>query len=105
MRKKPGKKIEHIVEGLLNRWETSKVGKGNDVREAWGEAAGEETKGHTQPISFKKGILLIAVENSTWLYKLTLEKRKITEKFNDVYKGKQKVQDIRFRVGTIEYNR
>lgn len=104
MRKKQEKKIEHIVEGLLNIWETTKVGKGNAVRDAWAGAAGEETKGHTQPISLKNGVLLIVVENSTWLYKLTLEKRNILEKFNSLYNGKKKPKDIRFRVGTVEYN-
>jgi hypothetical protein len=38
---------------------------------------GEAALGQTQPVSFKKGTLVVIVENSTWLYKLTMEKRKI----------------------------
>ncbi len=101
MREK-AKKINRIVDNLLEKWQTNKVKKGQDVREAWAKALGEDAKGHTQPISFKKGILMIAVENSTWLYKLTFEKREIVEKFNKNYCGRQKAEDIRFRVGTVD---
>ena len=45
---------------------------------------------------------MVIVENSSWLYKLTLEKKRTIEKFNEGYPGRKKVKDIRFRVGVLD---
>ena len=97
-----GRDIEDIVRGLLNKLEGGNVKQGNAVRLAWRAAAGEHALGHTQPVSFKKGTLMVIVENSTWLYKLTMEKKKIIEKFNETYTGRQKLEEVRFRVGDTD---
>jgi predicted nucleic acid-binding Zn ribbon protein len=96
------KEIEHILSGILGKLEAGGVKKTNEVREAWIKSAGENTSGHSDPVNFKKGVLTVIVENSTWLYKLTLEKRAIMAKFNEVYRGRQKAKEIRFRVGRTE---
>ena len=80
--------LEDIVSGLIRRWEEKDLKKGNAVRTAWKAAAGEKATGHTQPAGFKKGTLMMIVENSAWLYKLTLEKRDIIKKFNENYTGR-----------------
>ena len=95
--------MEHVISGLLRRLEKGSAKKGNAVREAWMSSAGEHALGHTQPVSFKKGTLVVIVENSTWLYKLTMEKRGIIKLFNENYSGRQKVEAIRFRVGKIDF--
>jgi len=99
--KKP-RDIEDILGGLLRKLEREKVKKGNAVQLAWRKAAGEDAVCHTQPVSFKKGDLMVIVENSTWLYKLTLEKIKIKKLFNEAYTGRQKLKNIRFRVGKTD---
>jgi hypothetical protein len=98
--KKDAKRIEGVVSGLLQKWQTKTVEKANAVKEAWKAATDKETREHSELISFKKGILTIIVGNSSLLYKLTLEKRNIIEQFNKNYKGRIKAKDIRFRVGT-----
>jgi hypothetical protein len=90
------------VDDLLHKWQTRKVKKANAVKEAWEEATDENAKGHLQLVSYKNGVLMVVVENSSLLYKLTLEKREILKKFNEKYKGRKKAQNIRFRVGTID---
>ncbi len=92
-----------MIGGLLRKWEKGSVKKGNAVREAWRSAAGEAALGRTQPVSFKRGTLMVIVENSTWLYKLTMEKRGIIKLFNENYSGRQKLEDIRFRVGKTDF--
>jgi len=94
--------VRGILDGLLRKLEQGTVRKGNAVRTAWAAATEKKTKTHTRPISLKNGTLLILVENSSWLYKLTLEKKNTLEKFNKHYTGRKKVTDIRFRIGTLE---
>jgi predicted nucleic acid-binding Zn ribbon protein len=94
--------VKSIIENLLGQWEKRAVKRGDAVGKAWKDATTEETREHARPVSFKNGILMVIVENSSWLYKLTLEKRKMLEKFNEIYAGRKKAQDIRFRVGSME---
>ena len=97
-----GGHIEHIVDGVLRKLEKGNAKKGNAVREAWVKAVGEKALGAAQPVSFKQGTLMVIVENSTWLYKLTMEKRGIVALFNEHYTGRQKLNEIRFRVGKTD---
>lgn len=94
--------VRGILDGLLRKWEQGAVRKGNAVRMAWAAATEDKTATHTRPISLKNGTLLILVENSSWLYKLTMEKKNTLEKFNKHYTGRKKAADIRFRIGTLE---
>ncbi len=97
--------LDDIIEGLIKGWEKQELKKGNAVFAAWQEAVGEETTSHARPVNFKKGEMVVVVENSAWLYKLTMEKREITEKFNEKYTGKIKLRNIRFRIGSLEHEK
>ena len=83
----------------MQRWGKGPAKKGNAVNDAWITAVGKETSQYARPISFKKGALMVLVENSTLLYQLTLEKSEIIKKFNNGYAGKKRVREIRFRIG------
>ena len=76
--------------------------KGDGVREAWKESAGPEAAGHTIPVDFKRGTLMVIVDSSPWLYRITMEKKKIIARFNETYKGKKKLENIRMRVGKTD---
>ena len=99
MKKEEARRIEGIVNGLLRNLQTKKVKKASAVKDAWEAATKKETKEHAHIVNYKKGVITVIVENSSWLYKLTLEKRNILEKFNQNYRGRKKAGDIRFRVG------
>jgi predicted nucleic acid-binding Zn ribbon protein len=94
--------VRNIVDNLLLKWEKEKVNKGGAVRDAWEFAVGEEAKRHTRPVSLKTGTMVVIVEDTSWLYRLTLEKRKILSKFNEKYAGRKKPADIRFRIGSLD---
>jgi len=94
--------MRDVVGSFLKKIEGGAAKKGSAVMEAWRSVAGEGAKEHTLPVSLKKGTLVVAVENSVWLYKLTLEKETLLKKFNEKYEGRRKAEKIRFRVGVIE---
>ncbi|MDD5431606.1 MAG: DciA family protein [Candidatus Omnitrophica bacterium] len=53
---------------------------------------------HIKVNYFRKGVLNINVDSSTWLYKLSLEKEALIAKLN---KESSVVKDVRFRIGEI----
>lgn len=52
--------------------------------------------GHIKFKYFKEGVLGLAVDSSSWLYKFSLQKNELLEKMR---KNKGAVKDIRFRIG------
>ncbi len=91
-----------VVETLLKKWEGGALKKANKVNEAWREALPEKELKKTRPVAIKKSVLTVLVENSSWLYSLTLRKRKILKDFNDNYDSRKKIKDIRFRIGELD---
>ena len=61
-----------------------KIGKGRfteeEIASVWAHAAGRKAAGHTRPISFRKSVLLVNVDSSSWLYELTTRKKEILKK-------------------------
>ena len=94
--------IGDVLDGLIRKLDQGKRKKGSAVKKAWVTAINEETLKHTRPVSFKNGTIIVIVENSAWLYKLTLEKHLIIKKFNEEYTGRKKAKEIRFRIGSLE---
>ena len=99
---KNARHVRGIVDGLLSKLEKTTAKRADAVRAAWMESATDEIKKHSRPVNFKNGVLVVIVENSSWLYQLTLEKRQILEKFNEKYIGRKKAIDIRYRIGQID---
>jgi len=95
---KTNKHVKDIVNGLLQKWEKRSTSK---IMKTWEEVSGEGV-GKTKPVKIYKGTMIVVVENSSVLYKMTMEKKKTIECFNKKYEGKKKLKDIRYRVGVIE---
>ncbi len=62
----------------------------------WRRITGKNIGRCTRPVAFKKGILFIEVEDSVWLYQLTLLKEKLISDFNAI-SGNIRVNNIIFR--------
>jgi len=101
MIKKHAGHVKGIIDGLINELEKKTAPKGSAVMDAWSAAVEKGALAHSRPVSYKKAVLVVVVENSSWLYKMTLEKNKILKKFNDSYSGRVKAKEIRFRIGTF----
>lgn len=102
MKEKDPQRLRDVVNKLFHKFEKGAAKKGNAVISAWEKSAGEEIRTHAVPVSFKRGTLIVLVENSSWLYKLTFDRKNIMNKFNGEYSGTKKVKDIRFRIGVIK---
>jgi predicted nucleic acid-binding Zn ribbon protein len=65
------------------------------------DAVGAAASTHARPQSLLKGTLRVAVDNPGWLQLLTLDKRKTLKKLQSHF-GKDKISEIRFRIGEWE---
>ena len=73
-----------------------------DILKIWEKAAGKAASKHTRLAFLKARRLVINVSDSSWLYKLALEKKKIIEKFNKNLTGKKKIRELQLRIGEIK---
>ena len=89
--------LKDVIKNLSGKGRVSE----EEVGEAWVKAAGEKAAGHTKPVSIKKSILTINVDNSGWLYELTIKKGKLLGKLDGKIRGKQ-LKGLRFRIGEIK---
>jgi len=97
------KKVEHLGDVLKNV--ISDIGKkkrfSEELKEAWEKAAGKKAAGHTRAVSLRKGRLAINVDDSGWLYDLTLKKKELLKKIEEKLKNKN-IKEIRFRIGDVK---
>jgi predicted nucleic acid-binding Zn ribbon protein len=102
MKKNSASHVSRAVEVLLGKLEKNKVKRAGAVLDAWMKVTGEDEKCHAKPVSIRNGVLTVIVDNAPWMYNFTLEKRKLLLRMNEIYTGRKKIKDIRFRVGNIE---
>lgn len=92
--------LKDIVKKIISSLEEKKAEE-LDIVKVWRKAAGSKASAHTKPAFIKKRRLVVNVSDSSWLYKLTLEKEDIKKKINRSVKGKKKISQLQFRIGEI----
>lgn len=65
----------------------------------WDSAVGEQISSKAYPVSFRNGILTVAVSSAPWMQQLNFLKRSLIEKLNSSL-GEQLVQEIHLKAGT-----
>jgi len=100
MEKENAKAIKGIVDGLLKDWEKERIFKADAVEEAWQKAVGKRALKHTKVATLKSGRLIIEVDESGWIYQLTLKKRAILKALKKQLKNIN-INEIQFRIGDI----
>lgn len=70
------------------------------VWEVWQEAVGEKIASRAKPLSFRDGILTVAVSGSAWLQQLSLMKPEVIQNVNEAA-DEEIVKDIFFKQGKI----
>lgn len=109
MQKEEGpKKIKDVVSDILSSLTGEKtLGAGQkkilfeeEIRKIWTDSVGEKAASHSKPTSLRNGRVVVLVDNSAWLYELTLKKEKIIRDLKQ-YLGEEKIQEIRFKIGEI----
>lgn len=89
--------IEDIVKKIIGRLGGEEKPKAEEIGARWEKAVGSAAVAHTKPVALKKATLIVNVDQSSWLYELTLRKKEILSRMD----GK-KIRDIRFRIGEIK---
>jgi len=103
MTRKKGAKPENIggvINQVIKKLDAKTHGQREDVVEAWQDAIEPDAASHTKPVAIRKNVLTIEVDSSTWLYFLSLKKKNILTAMQKTV-GKDKIEDIRFRMGEI----
>lgn len=72
------------------------------IEEVWLHCVRKNTAKHTKAHFLKKGTLFVNVENPAWLFELNIKKEEIIERLQKL--SKNKIKDVRFRVGDINGN-
>jgi len=93
--------LKDVIKKVISDIE-KKEEKGTDFLKTWEKTVGEKAARHTRPVFIKRKRLVVNVNDSSWLYKLTLDKQALIERYNKHQKDrKQKIKELQFRVGEV----
>ena len=98
MRRKPVL-IKEVVDAFLKEHENAVKSEKMQIVENWKNIISEKAAKITKPRDIRNKILIVEVSNSSWLYKLNMERKKILKKIEDII-GPGKVKQVRFKIGT-----
>lgn len=92
--------IKDIVKSVIGPLTGERTTERVRVLDAWWGVVEPPFKPHTKPIALKNHTLIIHVDESGWLYELTLQKIQILRKLQERV-GEHLVRDIRLRIGEV----
>ena len=96
-----GTPLKNILKELISEL-GKKEKEETDILKTWEKTVGEKGAKHTKPVFLKTQKLVVNVDNSPWLYKLTTEKSKLIMEFNKNLKKRDKIKQLQFRIGDIK---
>ena len=86
--------LKNIISGISSKGGLTQ----EDVASAWESAVGQAAAKHSKTRALKSSRLIVNIDGSSWLYELTVNKKEILKKINEVLKG-NKIKEITFRIG------
>lgn len=92
--------INSILKKVIEEIEIKNPDTKETILNAWLKVSGKKAQEHSRPISIRKKVLTIEVDSSTWMYVLNLKKGTLIKNIQKEL-GKEKIQNIRFRIGDI----
>ncbi len=93
-------KIKDTIEVVIRDLLVKKSGSNNDSPDAWlRKVLTKNELGHIKLHYFRKGILGLNVDSSSWLYSLNLKKENL---LRGLKQCSQEVQEIRFNIGDLQ---
>jgi predicted nucleic acid-binding Zn ribbon protein len=72
----------------------------DNLEDLWAKCVEKKALRHTKVSFFKSGRIYVNVENPGWLYELNINREEILNKLQK--KSKNKVKDIKLKVGDIK---
>ena len=100
MRRSTPQPIGDVLKNVVEKLSQAKKKGIFEVLSAWPALVGKEFSRHTRPASLKKGVLLVSVDESAWLYQANFQKEKLLKALKKKI-GAGKVRKIQFRIGNI----
>ena len=88
MKKQAGAAIKKIVGKIIRDLKKGRLTE-EGMAEIWEGVVGGAAAGHTRPKSFRRGNLSVNVDDSSWLYELTLKKREMLGQLKEKFEGKK----------------
>lgn len=88
--------FKDTLHNLLNRFQKQKS-RWETVSDAWEQIA-TDFKNYAHPTLLRKGVLVVDVEDSNWLYFLNLRKKELIEELNKLLPPEGRIKEIRLRV-------
>jgi len=96
---RPAPALQQLVPGIMKRLGLEQRLLQSQIFYQWPAIVGADISRHAQPVSFKNGLLVVAVDHPVWLQEISrhhkpLLLQKIRERL-----GKSAIRDIVFRIG------
>ncbi len=92
--------IKDVVGDIIRKLETGRGSQAEALNAGWVSAIGQENLRHAKPVELRDGILIVHVDSSSWIHKLSMEKAKILVKMKDRV-GEDVIKDIKLRIGEL----
>ena len=92
--------IKDIADEVIKKLSDERTSKSARLNASWMEAIGEENIKHARPVEMKEKVLIVNVDSSVWLHKLTMDKANLLARFKGRM-GEDVVSDIKFRIGEL----
>jgi predicted nucleic acid-binding Zn ribbon protein len=90
--------ISDILKDVVEKLSQKKERKIHKVIAQWPKIAGKELSRHTKPSYIKKGTLIIDVDESAWLYHISLQKENLLKTLRKRFKEAH-IENVQFRIG------
>ena len=91
-------RVADVLKDLFGKLEKNKGFFKEEIEATWEKVAGQKAFKHSRPVSLRKKILSIYVDSSVWMEELTLKKRFLLKGLRKEL-GREKIEEIRFKVG------
>ncbi|MBI4353147.1 MAG: DUF721 domain-containing protein [Candidatus Omnitrophica bacterium] len=101
MRSREVSSVKDVLGDVVRKLEKKKGIPKEEIENLWKDLVGEMGFKHSRPVSLKGKVLMIGVDNSSWMQGLTMKKRRLLKGLRKVL-GREKILDVRFRMG--EFN-
>lgn len=93
--------LESLIKNIIGSFAGKEKLTEEEIRSAWGVVVGQKAARHSMPHSFVGSRLIVHVDDSSWLYELTTQKKYILNHLSSELKGKR-LKDITFRIGDLK---
>ncbi len=92
--------IRDVVGDIIKKLGTGRGLQAEALSACWARAIGQENLRHAKPVEIRDGILIVHVDSSGWIHKLSMEKPRILMKMKEEA-GEGIIKDIKLRIGEL----